>query len=51
VGSEGEGLRRRVAESCDLLLSIPVRGSVGSLNVAAAASVLMFEAIRQRGRI
>ncbi len=51
VGSEGEGLRRRVAESCDLLLSIPVRGSVGSLNVAAAASVLLFEAVRQRGHI
>jgi 23S rRNA (guanosine2251-2'-O)-methyltransferase len=51
VGSEGEGLRRRVAESCDLLVSIPVRGSVGSLNVAAAASVLLFEAVRQRGRI
>ena len=51
VGSEGEGLRRRVAESCDLLLSIPVRGSVASLNVATAASVLMFEAVRQRGRV
>jgi 23S rRNA (guanosine2251-2'-O)-methyltransferase len=51
VGSEGEGLRRRVAESCDVLVSIPVRGSVGSLNVAAAASVLLFEAVRQRGRV
>jgi 23S rRNA (guanosine2251-2'-O)-methyltransferase len=51
LGSEGSGLRRRVAESCDLLISIPVRGRVGSLNVAAAASVLVFEAVRQRGRI
>jgi 23S rRNA (guanosine2251-2'-O)-methyltransferase len=50
VGSEGEGLRPRVAASCDKLVSIPVRGSVGSLNVAAAASVLVFEAVRQRGR-
>jgi 23S rRNA (guanosine2251-2'-O)-methyltransferase len=48
-GSEGRGLRRRVAESCDLLISIPVRGRVGSLNVAAAAAVLLFEAARQRG--
>ena len=51
LGSEGAGLRRRVAECCDLLVSVPVRGRVGSLNVAAAASVLLFEAVRQRGRI
>lgn len=51
LGSEGTGLRRRVAEGCDLLVSIPVRGRVGSLNVAAAASVLLFEAVRQRGRV
>lgn len=49
LGSEGRGLRRRVAESCDALVSIPVRGRVGSLNVAAAATTLLFEALRQRG--
>jgi 23S rRNA (guanosine2251-2'-O)-methyltransferase len=49
LGSEGRGLRRRIAESCDLLVSIPVQGRVGSLNVAAAAAVLLFEAARQRG--
>jgi 23S rRNA (guanosine2251-2'-O)-methyltransferase len=51
VGSEGRGLRKRVGESCDLLVSIPVRGRVASLNVASAAAVLLFEAVRQRGRI
>ena len=51
MGSEGEGMRRRVAETCDALVSIPVRGRTASLNVSAAAAVLLFEAVRQRGRI
>jgi 23S rRNA (guanosine2251-2'-O)-methyltransferase len=48
LGSEGKGLRPRVAAACDLLVSVPVRGRVASLNVSAAAAVLLFEAVRQR---
>jgi 23S rRNA (guanosine2251-2'-O)-methyltransferase len=48
LGSEGGGLRRRVAETCDLLVSIPLGGHVDSLNVSAAAAVLLFETARQR---
>jgi 23S rRNA (guanosine2251-2'-O)-methyltransferase len=48
LGSEGSGLRRRVAESCDELISIPMAGRVGSLNASVAAAVILFEAGRQR---
>jgi 23S rRNA (guanosine2251-2'-O)-methyltransferase len=48
LGSEGSGLRRRVAESCDELVSIPVAGRVESLNASVAAAVILFEARRQR---
>jgi 23S rRNA (guanosine2251-2'-O)-methyltransferase len=50
LGSEGAGLRPRVAATCDALVSIPVGGRVASLNVSAAATALLFEAARQRGR-
>lgn len=49
LGSEGSGLRRRVAETCDELISIPVAGRVASLNASVAAAVILFEARRQRG--
>jgi 23S rRNA (guanosine2251-2'-O)-methyltransferase len=48
LGSEGSGLRPRVAAGCDLLVSVPLRGAVESLNVSAAAAVLLYEAVRQR---
>jgi 23S rRNA (guanosine2251-2'-O)-methyltransferase len=48
LGSEGKGLRPRVGEACDELISIPVRGRVGSLNASVAAAVILFEATRQR---
>jgi 23S rRNA (guanosine2251-2'-O)-methyltransferase len=48
LGGEGKGIRPRVAAACDALVAIPQAGQVESLNVAAAASVLLFEAVRQR---
>jgi 23S rRNA (guanosine2251-2'-O)-methyltransferase len=48
LGSEGRGLRPRVAAACDLLVSVPMRGRLESLNVSASAAVLLFESVRQR---
>jgi 23S rRNA (guanosine2251-2'-O)-methyltransferase len=48
MGGEGAGIRPRVRESCDALVSIPTVGKVGSLNVSAAATVLLFAAARAR---
>ncbi len=48
LGSEGEGLGPRVAKACDVRVSIPQQGKVGSLNVSVSAGVLLFEAVRQR---
>jgi 23S rRNA (guanosine2251-2'-O)-methyltransferase len=50
LGGEGEGLRPLVARSCDFLASLPMRGQLGSLNISAAAAVLCYEVLRQRGR-
>lgn len=50
LGGEGKGLRPRVASACDGLLALPRAGRVESLNVSAAATALLFEALRQRIR-
>ena len=46
LGSEGRGLRPRVAAACDALVSIPLRGRIESLSVSAAAAVLLYAAAR-----
>ena len=48
LGGEGKGLRPRVAAACDGLVALPQRGQIDSLNVSAAATALLFEALRQR---
>jgi 23S rRNA (guanosine2251-2'-O)-methyltransferase len=48
LGAEGKGLRPRVASLCDALVGLPVRGALDSLNVSAAAAVLMYEILQQR---
>ena len=51
LGNEGRGLRRLVRERCDQVVSIPMLGRVNSLNVAVAAGVALFEALRQRRQV
>ncbi len=48
LGGEGRGMRRLVREGCDLVARLPMKGSVASLNVAAAAAAAAYEAVRQR---
>lgn len=48
LGAEGEGMRRLTRQHCDQLVRIPMAGAVESLNVAVAAGVCLFEAVRQR---
>ncbi len=50
MGAEGEGMRRLTRELCDVLVRIPMNGSVESLNVSVATGVCLFESVRQRGK-
>ncbi len=49
LGSEGEGMRRLVAERCDFLLRIPMRGRINSLNVSVAGALALYQAWSARG--
>ena len=48
IGAEGEGVSRRVLESCDRTISVPIRGKLDSLNASVAAGVLMYAVLRAR---
>ena len=48
IGNEGDGISPLVRKNCDMLVSIPMSGRISSLNASAAASILLYEAVRQR---
>ena len=48
IGNEGDGMSQLVRKNCDVMVSIPMRGRISSLNASAAASILLYEAVRQR---
>ena len=48
LGAEGKGLRPRVAHACDVLVALPLRGRVGSLNVSAAAAALLYGILQRK---
>lgn len=48
IGSEGKGIRRTVKDACDMMVSLPMKGVISSLNVSVAAGVFFFEILRQR---
>ena len=48
VGSEGKGISKKIKENCDFLVSIPMKGEINSLNASVAASIIMYEILRQR---
>ena len=48
IGAEGKGLRRLTRENCDLLINLPMQGTVESLNLSVATGVLLYEVVRQR---
>ena len=48
IGNEGDGMSPLVRKNCDMLVHIPMKGRISSLNASAAASILLYEAVRQR---
>lgn len=50
IGSEGDGMSRLVQKTCDMTVHIPMKGHITSLNASASASILLYEAVRQRGQ-
>ena len=48
IGSEGDGMSRLVRENCDFVVSLPMKGEIGSLNASCAAAITMYEVLRQR---
>ena len=48
IGNEGEGMSQLVRKNCDVMVHIPMKGKITSLNASAAASILLYEAVRQR---
>lgn len=51
IGGEGRGLRSLTQQKCDFLVRLPMRGQIASLNAAVAAGILLYEVLRQRGKI
>src|SRR3990167_3642565 len=49
LGAEGSGLRRLTREHCDVLVKIPMKGHIASLNISVATGIFLFEVVRQRG--
>lgn len=47
IGSEGKGISKHIKKNCDLLLNIPMKGKISSLNASNAAAILMYEVVRQ----
>ena len=48
IGNEGDGMSPLVRKNCDVIVHIPMKGRISSLNASAAASILLYEAVRQR---
>jgi len=48
IGNEGKGMGRLIREKCDVLVKLPMKGQINSLNASVAAGVVMYEVLRRR---